>query len=63
MTLEILRCPVHAKFWAVTVNGRRITPSKCCGSWAPVARWKVDGQSLAAELRCVMRDAPEAARE
>jgi hypothetical protein len=35
MTLEVLRCPRHAKFWAVTVNSYRITPSKCCGAWWP----------------------------
>jgi hypothetical protein len=66
MTLEILRCPRHAKFWAVTVNDYRITPSKCCGAWSSVVRWKIDGRSLAAALRQALREgrrAREASRE
>lgn len=55
MTIEVLRCPRHAKFWAIGVNDLRITPSKCCGEWSSVARWKIDGRSFAADLRRAVR--------
>jgi hypothetical protein len=31
--------------------------SKCCGAWSSVAQWKIDGRSLAAELRRAARGA------
>lgn len=55
MTIEVLRCPRHAKFWAIAVNDLRITPSKCCGAWSSVARWKIDGRSFVADLRHAVR--------
>lgn len=55
MVIEVLRCPRHAQFWAIAVNDRRITPSKCCGAWSQVVRWKIDGRSFAAELRRAVR--------
>lgn len=55
MRIEILRCPRHAPFWAIAVNDRRITPSKCCGSWSSVARWKVEGPALIEEIHHAIR--------
>lgn len=46
MTIEVLRCPRHASFWAVAINDFRITPSKCCGAWSKAVRWKIDGRML-----------------
>ena len=45
--LAISRCPTHREFWAVMVEdedgrGTRVTPSKCCGRWETVKRWKLD---------------------
>lgn len=40
--LAIYRCPSHG-WYAIAVEdergGRRITPSKCCGSWDIVKSW------------------------
>ena len=55
MMIEVLRCPRHASFWAVTVNDFRVTPSKCCGAWSKVVRWKIDGRTLLADLRRAAR--------
>ncbi len=55
MIVEILRCPKHATFWAVSINDLRVTPSKCCGAWSSVARWKIHGTSFLADARRALR--------
>lgn len=50
INVEVLRCPVHKAYWAVGVNDRRITPSKCCGSWETVMFWIIDSKTLQEDL-------------
>ena len=44
--LAINRCPVHRDFMSVSIDdengGFRLTPSKCCGRWETLIRWKID---------------------
>lgn len=37
--LEILYCPKH-RIYGIGLNGTRITPTKCCGSWDVPREWK-----------------------
>lgn len=46
---EILVCPVHG-YYAIAFDDRRITSSKCCGSWKTVRRWDVAESTLLAVL-------------
>ena len=55
MTVEILRCPRHATFWAIAVNDFRITPSKCCGAWSTVTKWTLDGRRTMADIRKALK--------
>ena len=51
--LEIMRCESHG-FWSIMVNkdtgGTRITPSKCCGCWETVAKWRMTGEEIRSEV-------------
>lgn len=49
-TLSIDRCPTHG-LYAICVGdengGKRLTPSKCCGSWGQeIVRWKLTPEEL-----------------
>lgn len=55
MTIAIFRCPRHARFWAIAVNDRWITPSKCCGGWSKVVQWKIDELSFAVASSLAIR--------
>lgn len=63
--ISILTCSRH-KFFAIAIedeeeNGTRITPSKCCGSWTTVRRWKIDEsmrEDIFKELLPGYNDAP-----
>jgi len=53
--LSIDRCARH-NFYAISIDdedsGRRVTPSKCCGSWSTVKQWRLserDWRELAEE--------------
>ncbi len=43
--LSINQCPHHVSIYSVNFedenSGIRITPSKCCGSWKQLTRWKL----------------------
>lgn len=47
--LSIDRCPTHG-FYAICVGdgngGRRLTPSKCCGSWTECKSWSFTPDEL-----------------
>lgn len=47
--IAIDHCPTHG-FRAVSVrrgmHGRRLTDSKCCGSWHTQVEWRLDPQDL-----------------
>lgn len=54
VTLAIDHCPRHG-FYSVSLNetaesgwgsGRRLTPSKCCGSWKTFREWDMDANGL-----------------
>lgn len=38
--VAILRCPTHG-FYGVSLDERRLTSGKCCGSWRIVQSWYV----------------------
>ena len=50
---KIMRCEQHG-FLAILIGddkgGRRLTPSKCCGRWATVAKWRMTRDSIRSEL-------------
>lgn len=47
VTVEVLRCSAH-RVCAVVIDGTRVTPEKCCGSWdVEVGSWTVDPAELA----------------
>ena len=53
--LAIRRCENHG-YYAVTAEyeqqgGRRLTPSKCCGRWDLVTKFRVDPKQLLKALR------------
>jgi hypothetical protein len=58
--LSILRCPIHHKFWAISLDdedgcGTRLTPDKCCGRWDAVVRFALTPNAIndiIAELEC-----------
>jgi NTP pyrophosphatase (non-canonical NTP hydrolase) len=61
--LAINKCPNHG-FYSITVEdddtGTRVTPSKCCGRWDTVKRWKVSQCDLASLLAAQSQPAPVA---
>lgn len=45
--LSIYRCSLH-NVYAVALDGTRLTPSKCCGSWDhEVKFWRINQDDLA----------------
>jgi hypothetical protein len=51
--LTINRCPSHGGYWSVGIDlictdntgiGTRLTPSKCCGAWDTVRKWKLSSE-------------------
>lgn len=51
VTVSILRCPSHG-FYCVAVGDRRVTPSKCCGSWSQEVRaWTLDALDLLCDVK------------
>lgn len=65
VTLAIDHCPRHG-FYSVSLNetsangwgsGRRLTPSKCCGSWKTFREWTMSVR----ELRDIANEAEELA--
>lgn len=44
--IEILECPRGHGFRAVAFEHRRLTPSKCCGSWRTVQSWTISVDEL-----------------
>jgi hypothetical protein len=65
-TLAIMRCSRHG-LNAVSIDdddggGRRITPSKCCGSWTNVQTWRL-GASDWRDIERLAREAAEALKK
>ena len=56
--LEIMHCEAHG-FWSIMVNkdsgGTRITPSKCCGSWDTVAKWRMTRDEIRSEVEGALK--------
>lgn len=65
--IEILECPRGHGFRAIAIGDRRVTSSKCCGSWRTVRSWIVDTDELTkaidGEIRAEDDKAFEAMRE
>ena len=61
MYLCVNQCPKHREYFSVSIDlidsdgsgfGKRVTPSKCCGQWRTLHKWKLsreEWQSLATE--------------
>lgn len=47
--LEIVTCSMHS-YYAVVINDSRISPSKCCGSWAVLRSWTVKKSDITKPL-------------
>ena len=68
-TIAIDRCAQH-NYYAVSINktwpdgggvGKRLTPSKCCGSWRTVEEWSFTKDELitmANDILACTKDAP-----
>lgn len=46
VTVEILKCANGHDVMAVSIGGRRITGSKCCGHWRTVRSYRVRRAAL-----------------
>jgi hypothetical protein len=48
--LTINQCPQHKDFMSVSIDdedgGYRLTPSKCCGRWVTIKKWKMTAKDL-----------------
>lgn len=47
--IGIAQCPVHSNFYGIFVedkegSGTRLTPSKCCGQWKTITRWRLNSR-------------------
>lgn len=70
MKLCINRCPIHAKFWSISIDhdcgGTRMTPGKCCGRWETIESWALsarDWQELINEATEAMEQAESVERD
>jgi hypothetical protein len=60
MFLAIARCPIHEQFYSIEVcdknGGRRLTPSKCCGQWEDIKKWKMDKIHFIEMIKHIMEE-------
>jgi hypothetical protein len=47
--LAVMACPAHGVF-CIAFGDLRVTPSKCCGSWETLRKWRVRADDLVLAL-------------
>lgn len=64
IVLSLCRCPIHGVMSVSIDNvsagvGIRITPSKCCGRWDEVTKWKMSAGDLKSAAEEFLRAAED----